>query len=52
MALVSPNSEEYEFLVETIKTRVEDSQGETIYEIGVGGIPCSYISFTYIKLYF
>ncbi|XP_025077161.1 GTP-binding protein 1-like [Pomacea canaliculata] len=36
MVLVSPSSEEFEFLVETIKTRVLDAQGETIYEIGTG----------------
>lgn len=35
-AMVSPSSEEYELLLETIKMRVEDAQGETIYEIGVG----------------
>ncbi|KAL8587376.1 GTP-binding protein 1 [Nucella lapillus] len=35
-ALVSPNGEQYELLKETIKHRVEDSQGETIYEIGTG----------------
>nr|KAG5704176.1 hypothetical protein BaRGS_009706 [Batillaria attramentaria] len=36
LALVSPSSEEYELLLETIKLRVEDAQGETIYEIGIG----------------
>lgn len=36
-ALVSPSSEQYEILMETIKHRVEDTQGETIYEVGMGG---------------
>ena len=36
-ALVSPTNDEYEFIVETIKERVEEGQGETIYEIGTGG---------------
>lgn len=35
-ALVSPSSEEYEYLLETIKERVEEGQGETIYEVGTG----------------
>jgi len=34
---VSPTNDEYEFIVETIKERVEEGQGETIYEIGTGG---------------
>ncbi|XP_076447703.1 GTP-binding protein 1-like [Babylonia areolata] len=36
LALVSPNSEQYDLLKETIRQRVEDAQGETIYEIGTG----------------
>ena len=36
-ALVSPTNDEYEFILETIKERVEEGQGETIYEIGTGG---------------
>lgn len=36
-ALVSPTNDEYEFLLETIKERVEEGQGETIYEVGTGG---------------
>ncbi|KAK6170850.1 hypothetical protein SNE40_019146 [Patella caerulea] len=35
-ALVSPNNEEYEYLVEVIKTRADEGQGETIYEVGTG----------------
>ncbi|KAK3602396.1 hypothetical protein CHS0354_030117 [Potamilus streckersoni] len=35
-ALVSPTSEEYEMLLDTIKDWVEEGQGETIYEIGTG----------------
>lgn len=36
-ALVSPTNDEYEFIVESIKERVEEGQGETIYEVGTGG---------------
>ena len=36
-ALVSPSNEEYEYIMEIIKERVEEGQGETIYEVGVGG---------------
>ncbi|XP_052267319.1 GTP-binding protein 1-like [Dreissena polymorpha] len=35
-ALISPNNEEYEYILETIKERVEEGQGETIYELGTG----------------
>ncbi|XP_045213581.1 GTP-binding protein 1-like [Mercenaria mercenaria] len=35
-ALVSPSSEEYEYILETIKDQVEEGQGETIYELGTG----------------
>ncbi|XP_071105876.1 GTP-binding protein 1-like [Haliotis cracherodii] len=35
-ALVSPTNEEYESLLEEIKSRAEDGQGETIFEIGTG----------------
>lgn len=35
-ALVSPSSEEYEYILETIKEQVEEGQGETIYELGTG----------------
>ena len=34
---MSPTNDEYEFLLETIKETVEEGQGETIYELGVGG---------------
>ena len=37
-ALVSPTSEQYDLLIETIQQRVEDAQGETIYEVGCGGM--------------
>lgn len=36
MALVSPNSEEYDALSEIVKSRVEEGQGENIYVVGVG----------------
>lgn len=35
-ALVSPTSEEYEYILESIKEQVEEGQGETIYEVGTG----------------
>lgn len=35
-ALVSPTSEEYDYILETIKEQVEEGQGETIYELGTG----------------
>ncbi|XP_059179653.1 GTP-binding protein 1-like [Physella acuta] len=35
-ALVSPSNEEYDNLMEDIRTRIMDTQGETIYEIGTG----------------
>lgn len=35
-ALVSPSSEEFEVLLETIQERIIEGQGETIYEIGTG----------------
>jgi len=37
-ALVSPTNDEYEYLLETIRERVEEGQGETIYELGTGGL--------------
>lgn len=37
-SLVSPNHEEYEYMCDIIKDRIEEGQGETIYEIGTGGI--------------
>lgn len=35
--LVSPNNEEYDIIVDIIKERLDEGQGETIYEIGTGG---------------
>ena len=37
MSLISPNHEEYEYICDLIKDRIEEGQGETIYEIGTGG---------------
>ncbi|XP_022315810.1 GTP-binding protein 1-like [Crassostrea virginica] len=34
--LVSPNNEEYDIIVDMIKERLDEGQGETIYEIGTG----------------
>ena len=39
-SLISPSHEEYEVLIERLKDRVEDNNGETIYEIGTGGKFC------------
>ena len=38
LALVSPSNEEFEMLLEEIRTRIMETQGETIYELGVGGL--------------
>ncbi|ESP04016.1 hypothetical protein LOTGIDRAFT_185412 [Lottia gigantea] len=35
-SMVSPNNEEYDYLTEIIKTRTDEGQGETIYEVGTG----------------
>ena len=35
--LVSPNNEEYEMLLDDLKDRVMEHQGETIYVVGTGG---------------
>jgi GTPase len=34
---VSPSAEEFESLQIEMKSRIGDGQGETIYEIGMGG---------------
>ena len=39
LALISPTHEEYDLLIERLKERIEEGQGETIYEIGTGGKP-------------
>ncbi|XP_012934958.1 GTP-binding protein 1 [Aplysia californica] len=36
LALVSPNNEEFDLLLEDVTSRLMESQGETIYEIGTG----------------
>lgn len=35
--LISPNNEEYDIIVDMIKERLDEGQGETIYEVGTGG---------------
>ncbi|XP_064641825.1 GTP-binding protein 1-like [Lineus longissimus] len=35
-AFVSPTTEEYDILLEQLRERVKEGQGETIYELGVG----------------
>lgn len=34
--LVSPTEEQYELLRKRLKERIDDSRGETIFEIGIG----------------
>ena len=34
---MSPNTEEYEMLLDDLKDRVMEHQGETIYVVGTGG---------------
>lgn len=34
--LISPNNEEYDIIVDMIKERLDEGQGETIYEVGTG----------------
>lgn len=34
---VAPTSEEFEVLLALLKDRIDRGQGETIYEIGIGG---------------
>lgn len=36
-ALIGPNNDEFEILIETVQERTIEGQGETIYEIGTGG---------------
>ena len=36
-ALVSPSNEEYEILLDQLRERISENQGETIYIIGTGG---------------
>ena len=35
--LVSPTEEEYDFLFQRLRERMDENQGETIYIIGIGG---------------
>ena len=37
LALVSPNNEEFDALLEDVNSRLMESQGETLYEIGTAG---------------
>lgn len=43
VSLISPNHEEYEYICDLIKDRIEEGHGETIYEIGTGGMSKSAI---------
>lgn len=35
--LISPSNEEYDLLLERLKSRMEENHEETIYVIGIGG---------------
>ena len=37
MALISPDDEQFDFLLHKLKERLDEGHGETIYEVGVGG---------------
>lgn len=37
MALISPDDEQFDFLLHKLKMRLDEGHGETIYEVGVGG---------------
>ena len=37
MSLLSPSDEQFDVLLQKLMERLEEGQGETIYEIGVGG---------------
>lgn len=36
IALISPNDEQFDFLLHKLKERLDEGHGETIYEVGVG----------------
>lgn len=40
LVLVSPSEEQFELLRKQLKDRIDDSRGETIYEIGIGEDGC------------
>ena len=35
---MSPNDEEYDMLLRQLRARIQEGNGETLYEIGVGGM--------------
>ena len=37
MALVSPSNDEYDYLLDRLRERIVENQGETIFEMGTGG---------------
>ena len=37
VSLLSPSDEQFDVLLQKLMERLEEGQGETIYEIGVGG---------------
>lgn len=43
LQFVAPSAEEFDFLQRQMKARLGDGQGETIYEIGLGGAVYLYI---------
>lgn len=50
LQFVSPSAEEFDILQRQMKARIEEGQGETIYEIGVGGRNFSFFSFVHYSL--
>jgi len=37
VAFISPDDEQFDFLLRKLKERLDEGHGETIYEVGVGG---------------
>jgi len=50
LQFVSPSAEEFDILQRQMKARIEEGQGETIYEIGVGGRNFSFFIFVRYSL--
>lgn len=55
MALISPDDEQFDFLLHKLKERLDEGHGETIYEVGVGGekeslFPCHDLTLAMLSL--
>lgn len=46
---MSPSSEEFDLLQEDVRTRIMDTQGETIYEVGTGGKLCAFLGWQLLR---